>query len=40
MASPQTYDAIHDYLQQVWTATPLAFENDGFKPRTSRRRGC
>lgn len=32
MASPQTYDAIHDYLEQVWTATPLAFENDGFKP--------
>lgn len=31
MASPQTYDAIHDYLETVWTATPLAFENDGFK---------
>ncbi|RVJ16567.1 hypothetical protein CN184_28300 [Sinorhizobium medicae] len=31
MASPQAYDAIHNYLVAAWgAATPLAFENDGF----------
>ncbi|MCV9997328.1 phage tail terminator-like protein [Pararhizobium sp. YC-54] len=30
MASPEAYDTIHDYLVAAWSATPLAFENDGF----------
>lgn len=30
MASPVAYDTIHDYLIGTWSATPLAFENDGF----------
>lgn len=32
MASVQAYDAIHDYLDTVWTVTPIAFENDGYDP--------
>lgn len=32
MASPEAYTPIAAYLQAEWTATPIAFENDNFKP--------
>lgn len=32
MASPDVFDTIKSYLDTAWSATPLAFENDGFKP--------
>ena len=31
MSSVTTYDLIHDFLVDNFTAVPLAFENDGFK---------
>ena len=32
MASPEAFAPIEAYLRAEWTATPLAFENDDFKP--------
>lgn len=32
MASPEVFATIKGYLEAEWTATPLAFENDGFSP--------
>lgn len=32
MSSPQAFSPIEAYLKAEWTATPIAFENDGFKP--------
>lgn len=30
MSSPQTFDAIHDYLVAQWTSTPIIFENEPY----------
>ncbi len=32
MASPEAFSPIEAYLKAEWTATPVAFENDGFEP--------
>ena len=32
MASPEAFTPIEAYLKAEWTATPLAFENDDYKP--------
>ncbi|OCP05001.1 MULTISPECIES: phage tail terminator-like protein [unclassified Ensifer] len=34
MSTPQSYDAVHDYLIANWSTTPIAFENDRFEPPT------